>query len=90
MTIRVEDTGTGIEPAILPRIFDPFFSTKNEQSGVGLGLAVAYGIARRHGGSIDVDSTPGRGASFALRLPRRPPLAQANEGNAASAGGAGS
>ncbi len=58
---------------MLPRIFEPFFSTKDKESGVGLGLAVVYGIVQRHGGDIDVDTAPGRGTTFHLRLPRRPP-----------------
>ena len=70
--IHVSDTGVGIHADILPHIFEPFFSTKHEESGVGLGLAVVYGIVRRHGGSIDVESEPGRGTTFHVTLPRRP------------------
>lgn len=70
--IDVGDTGVGIPPEILPQIFEPFFSTKNEESGVGLGLAVVYGIVQRHGGRIDLESTPGQGTTFHLHLPRRP------------------
>ncbi len=70
--LRVADTGSGIPPEVRDHIFDPFFSTKNETKGVGLGLAVAFGIVRRHGGTISVDSVPGQGATFTLRLPRRP------------------
>jgi two-component system NtrC family sensor kinase len=69
--IHVGDTGVGIHPDVLPHIFEPFFSTKHEESGVGLGLAVVYGIVQRHGGSIEVDSEPGRGTTFHLTLPRR-------------------
>lgn len=68
--IDIGDTGVGIHPDVLPRIFEPFFSTKHEESGVGLGLAVVYGIVQRHGGSIEVDSEPGRGTSFHVTLPR--------------------
>jgi len=75
LQIDVADTGVGIPPDVLPQIFEPFFSTKHEESGVGLGLAVVYGIVRRHGGSIDVESTAGQGTTFHLRLPRRPPAA---------------
>jgi len=70
--ISVADTGVGIPPEVQSRIFEPFFSTKNAESGVGLGLAVVYGIVQRHGGSIEVDSAPGRGTTFRLRLPRTP------------------
>lgn len=70
--LGVADTGMGIPDAVRDRIFDPFFSTKNETKGVGLGLAVVYGIVRRHGGEIAVDSSPGKGTTFTLRLPRRP------------------
>lgn len=73
--IRIIDTGNGIPPEVLPRIFEPFFSTKDKESGVGLGLAVVYGIVQRHGGEIDVDSAPGKGTTFHLRLPRQPPPA---------------
>lgn len=66
--ISIADTGEGIPAEVLPQIFEPFFSTK--ESGVGLGLAVAYGIVRRHGGRIQVDSEVGRGTVFHLHLPR--------------------
>jgi len=65
--LSVHDTGPGIPPDALPRIFDPFFTTKAE--GTGLGLAISYGIVRDHGGTIDVDSRPGRGTRFTVTLP---------------------
>jgi two-component system NtrC family sensor kinase len=71
--IEIADTGVGIAPEVLPLIFEPFFSTKQGESGVGLGLAVVYGIIHRHGGRIDVESRVGEGATFKLRLPRTPP-----------------
>jgi PAS domain S-box-containing protein len=67
--IEVCDTGSGIPPAILPRIFDPFFSTKSEGEGTGLGLSVSLGIVERHGGKILVDSEVGKGTTFTLCLP---------------------
>ncbi len=71
--LSVSDSGVGIAPDVLPRIFDPFFSTKHETKGVGLGLAVVYGIVRRHDGRIDVESRPGQGTTFTITLPRRSP-----------------
>jgi PAS domain S-box-containing protein len=63
----VADTGRGIRPEDLPRIFDPFFSTKPR--GTGLGLSITHGIVREHGGTIDVHSTPARGTRFVLTFP---------------------
>lgn len=73
--LSITDTGLGIPQDILDRIFDPFFSTKKEAKGVGLGLAVVYGIVQRHGGKITVDSDPGVGTTFTVELLRRPPAA---------------
>jgi signal transduction histidine kinase len=70
--IDIGDAGVGIPPDVLPQIFDPFFSTKEQENGVGLGLAVVYGIVRRHGGQISVESKVGQGTVFHLRLPRQP------------------
>ena len=67
--ITVKDSGPGIDPADLPHIFEPFVTTKNEGYGVGLGLSTVYGIMERHNGSIDVESRPGEGATFSLKLP---------------------
>jgi CheY-like chemotaxis protein len=67
--LRVSDTGTGIAPQDLPRIFDPFFSTKEVNKGTGLGLATAYGIIKSHRGFIQVESQPGQGARFSVYLP---------------------
>jgi signal transduction histidine kinase len=63
----VADTGCGIPPDILPRIFDPFFSTR--PGGTGLGLSISHGIVREHGGTIDVESAPGQGTRFTITLP---------------------
>ena len=68
VAIVVADTGQGIAPTDLPYIFEPFFSTKKEAFGVGLGLSTVYGIIERHGGSIRVESQPEKGTSFMLRL----------------------
>ena len=65
--IAIEDQGCGIAPENLPRIFDPYFSTKSE--GTGLGLASAYSVIRRHGGTISVFSTVGTGSRFSIFLP---------------------
>jgi signal transduction histidine kinase len=72
MEIRVSDTGSGIAPEYRDRIFDAFFTTKREVSGVGLGLAVTYGIVTQHKGTIEVDSIVGRGTTFTVRLPLMP------------------
>jgi nitrogen-specific signal transduction histidine kinase len=67
--VTVTDTGCGIAPEHLPRIFDPFFSTKAVGEGTGLGLFIARNIVRDLGGTISVDSTPGLGTTFEVRLP---------------------
>jgi two-component system NtrC family sensor kinase len=77
--LSVQDTGVGIDPAVIERIFMPFFTTKDVGEGTGLGLAVAEGIAQSHGGTITVASSPGDGSTFTLSLPRRgPPAAVAD------------
>jgi signal transduction histidine kinase len=63
------DTGKGIPEEHLHKIFDPFFSTKDATRGTGLGLAVSYGIIKKHGGEIAVNSTVGKGTTFTVRLP---------------------
>lgn len=67
--VSVADTGTGISDSTIERIFDPFFTTKPVGEGTGLGLAMVYGIIRSHGGSIEVDSTPGVGTTFHMCIP---------------------
>ena len=68
VVITIADTGVGMYPEIRSRIFDPFFTTKGK-AGLGLGLAVSYGIIRRHGGNIEVDSNYGKGTEFRIMLP---------------------
>ncbi|MBL8710699.1 MAG: PAS domain-containing protein, partial [Rhodospirillaceae bacterium] len=67
--IEIADSGSGIPPEILDRIFEPFFSTKAVGSGTGLGLSTVYGIVRQTGGFVFVDSNPGRGTTFRIYLP---------------------
>lgn len=66
---QIADDGPGIPPEHLPRIFDPFFTSKREGEGTGLGLAIARGIVEAHGGTIGVTSRPGAGATFTVELP---------------------
>jgi two-component system NtrC family sensor kinase len=67
-----EDTGTGITPENMEKLFTPFFTTKSEVKGVGLGLSVSYGIVERHGGKIEVQSETGKGSTFTVLLPVAP------------------
>lgn len=69
VSLRVRDSGSGISPEVRERLFEPFFTTKGE-AGSGLGLPSVFGIVRRVGGSVCVDSTPGHGATFEVLLPR--------------------
>ena len=66
--IRIEDTGVGIKPEHLSRIFDLYFTTK--ERGTGIGLSMVYRIIQMHDGEVDVQSTPGRGTTFRVLLPR--------------------
>jgi len=75
----VGDTGGGIPEGILQEVFNPFFTTK--EAGTGLGLALVRRIARAHGGGVDVDNRPGQGVTFHIRLPV---VAEARRGAAAA------
>jgi len=84
--ITVSDSGSGIAPEDQARIFDPFFTTKEVGKGTGLGLSIVFGIVEQHQGEIAVESAPGRGASFILRLPLSlPALADGAETEGAAA-----
>jgi two-component system NtrC family sensor kinase len=67
--VEVADTGIGIPPEHLARIYDPFFTTKGESRGTGLGLSVTFGIVNEHGGTLSCESEPGQGTRFRLALP---------------------
>jgi len=69
LCLEVEDTGHGMEPAVLERIFDPFYTTKEPGRGTGMGLAAVHGIVETHEGGIDVQSAPGQGTVFRVYLP---------------------
>jgi signal transduction histidine kinase len=68
-TVEFADTGVGISPENLQKIFEPFFSTKEDRDGTGLGLPISYRIVQHHGGRIDVESEPGKGTVFRIVLP---------------------
>jgi PAS domain S-box-containing protein len=70
VALEVIDSGTGMDEMVRTHIFEPFFSTKPKDRGVGLGLAMVHGIVTRAGGQITVDSLPGRGTTFTILLPR--------------------
>ena len=78
LKITVADTGPGIEPENIDRIFDPYFTTKAFGKGSGLGLAVVNGIVKNHGGAITVDSQPGKGASFTVFFKKVPDKSATN------------
>lgn len=89
--LTVADTGAGIDPDIIPKIFEPYFTTKTKDRGTGLGLAVVYGIVKECGGDIEIQSDPGRGTTFNIYFPLAAtsagpePTEMASEGKGGSA-----
>jgi len=73
VTVAVTDTGTGMTPEVRERCLEPFFTTKGDR-GTGLGLAMVFGIIKRHQGTLEIESEPGKGTTIRLRLPACPPL----------------
>jgi PAS domain S-box-containing protein len=85
LVIGLSDNGTGISPEILPRVFDPFFTTKDVGSGSGLGLSQVHGFAHQSGGTVGIETTPGKGTTVRLYLPASPGARQAAPAAEASA-----
>ncbi|MGL1887055.1 MAG: ATP-binding protein [Reichenbachiella sp.] len=69
--IQVQDDGKGIPEEVRRKIFDPFYTTKSVGKGTGLGLSITYGIIEKHGGTITVDSTVGKGTIFTVNIPKQ-------------------
>lgn len=84
--VQVADTGCGIPPGDLKRIFEPFFSTKTGKGGTGLGLSITFGLVQELGGTIEVDSEVGNGTVFSIRLPLRMPAREAGHYECAISG----
>lgn len=76
VVVKIRDNGPGIPPEVLPRIWDPFFTTKDVGEGTGLGLSIVHELVERHGGTISVDTKVGEGTTFTVTLPRQIPHAQ--------------
>jgi signal transduction histidine kinase len=72
VSVAVTDTGRGMDPKVLAHIFDPFFTTRDVGAGTGLGLSMVFGMAKNHNGAVDVESSPGNGATFTIYLPQVP------------------
>ena len=69
LIVTIRDEGVGIQEELIPNITDPFFTTKREKGGTGLGLSVSSGIVKNHGGTLRFDSTPGKGTTATLIFP---------------------
>ena len=85
--LTVADTGSGIEPHVLPRIFDPYFTTKDQDKGTGLGLAIIHGIVKGHNGHISVSSEPGKGTEFRVYLPAIEAISETEHASAQAVSG---
>jgi CheY-like chemotaxis protein len=85
LSVTVQDDGVGIRPDALPRIFDPFYTTKRPGGGTGLGLSICMSIIREHGGTIEAESLPAGGSAFTVYLPLAP--AEASEPHSTPAQG---
>lgn len=79
LKISISDTGCGMPPEVVKKIFNPFFTTKPVGKGTGLGLSLSYTIIAKHHGSIDVESQPGKGTTFVVTLPMEQPVMEQDE-----------
>jgi CheY-like chemotaxis protein len=88
MRLRIADSGVGMEPDVLERAFEPFFSTRPPGEGSGLGLSMVHGIIEGHGGVVEVESVPGAGTRFDILLPTtdEPPASRARETGGSTGG----